>query len=87
MGRIITIRPGNPAKASLSEVITVNQNTFQLNESSHAKAMHLLDEIKRQSGALNPDNAAASGNVINALAESVLWLLIAAQPADVASKS
>ncbi|WP_171697882.1 hypothetical protein [Methylomonas sp. ZR1] len=49
--------------------------------------MHLLDEIKRQSDALNPDNAAASGNVINALAESVLWLLIAAHPANVASQS
>ncbi len=65
----------------------MSQNTFQLPESHHAKAMHLLDEIKRQSDALNPENAAASGNVINALAESVLWLLIAAHPADVASQS
>jgi hypothetical protein len=86
MGRIITIRPGTFAKAILSEVVTMNQTAFQLTQADHAKAMHLLDAIKQQSASLGPDNA-ASGTVINALAESVLWLLIAAHPADVASKS
>ena len=65
----------------------MSQNTFQLNESSHAKAMHLLDEIKRQSGALTPENAAASGNVIHALAESIMWVLVAAVPVDVSANS
>jgi hypothetical protein len=64
----------------------MNQSAFQLTQFDHAKAMHLLDEIKRHSNSLSPDNA-ASGSVINALAESVLWLLIAAHPADIASKS
>jgi len=64
----------------------MNQSAFQLTQFDHAKAMHLLDEIKRHSNSLSPDNA-ASGNVINALAESVLWLLIAAPPTYVASKS
>ena len=61
----------------------MSQSTFQLNESNHAKAMQLLDEIKRQSSALTPENAAASGTVIHALAESVLWVLVAAVPVDV----
>jgi hypothetical protein len=64
----------------------MNQTAFQLTQANHAKALHLLDAIKQQSASFGPDNA-ASGTVINALAESVLWLLIAAHPADVASKS
>jgi hypothetical protein len=63
----------------------MNETAYQLSQADHAKAMHLLDAIKQQSTSLSPDNAAAASNVINALAESVLWLLVTARPADIAS--
>lgn len=52
---------------------------YKLSPEDHARAMHLLEEIKRQSGGLvNKDEA--FGHVITALAESALWLMIAATP-------
>lgn len=63
----------------------MNETAYQLSQADHAKAMHLLDAIKQQSASLSPDNAATASNVINALAESVLWLLVTARPADIAS--
>ncbi|QSB03775.1 hypothetical protein JWZ98_22965 (plasmid) [Methylomonas sp. EFPC1] len=60
----------------------MNETALQLSQSSHAKAIHLLDEIKRQSNSLSPENE-ANGHVINSLAESVAWLLISAQPVEI----
>lgn len=55
---------------------------YKLSPDDHAKIMHLLEEIKRQSGGL-VNNDEAFGHVITALTDSVLWMMIAATPVTV----
>lgn len=56
-------------------------NYFQIPAGEHKKALHLLEEIKRQSGTLGQNNEATQ-IVITSLAESVMWVMISATPID-----
>lgn len=54
---------------------------FQIPAGEHKKALHLLEEIKRQGNALGPKNEATL-TVITSLAESVMWVMISATPIE-----
>jgi hypothetical protein len=67
----------NNTSQSLNEHQIINGSVFHITSENHNKALHLLEEIKRQSGGLaNQDEA--YGHVIHSLAETVMWMLIEA---------
>jgi hypothetical protein len=60
----------------------MNDIVYQIDDTKHTRALHLLNEIKQKAGNLTHEHE-ATGHVIEALAESVAHLLQTAQQVSV----